>query len=150
MCLRHRLTIDRGEWLTGKALVHLQDSGLCDKQTHLKCCLGFYGRELGATETDLMGWSTLTSFARTNFGTIGQSYEWLNNRLDEQDKKRFNRPPKSFASTVEDALIAVNDGSYHPIRKEAAIKYLFAKYGAIQVEFTGRYADATAKAKKAA
>jgi len=72
--------------------------------------------------------------------------QWLRQWLDAKDTKRF-----PHCANVQDALIDTNDkqSGIHPTRREAAIKYLFKKYGGIEVNFVGRYAEATRKARAA-
>lgn len=143
------LTIDRGLWLTGTALKKNADNaGLYERTCGLFCCLGFYGKSLGATTTDMCGYGRLTSLLQVMFGQLGADYQWLNRPLSSRDRDRFGRNQNAATSvnTVEDALVAANDGKLHQTRREAAIRYLFAKYGDIHVEFVGRYADATRRA----
>jgi len=140
-----KLIIDRGEWLTGAVLRTLYGSSgtgtLCASETQQMCCLGFYGRSLGRTKSEMQGWGVLSSLPTP-------PPEWLRKHLDDKDVKRFKRQEKS--TDVETVLADINDNRYsHPSRREAAIKYLFAKYGDIEVEFTGTYAEGTARAKRA-
>lgn len=94
------------------------------------CCLGFYGEACGLTPNQLMGRGHLTSL-------LVPQAEWLEQRKDEMQ--------------VEDALTETNDkeNGIHPARREAKIAKLFKQYGNIEVQFVGKYAEATSKARQA-
>lgn len=140
------LTIDRADWLTGAALRALNGAlhpagTLCHEKSRQKCCLGIYGAQLGISEERMQGLSMLSGLGWDEIPG------WLHTPLSVPDQKRFKRLGSDVI--VESVLADINDGNYHPSRKEAAIKYLFKKYGDIDVKFVGRYADGTARAKRA-
>lgn len=146
------LTIDREFWLTGTAMRRYdeQSSTLRWAATGQMCCLGFYGKKIGLTTTCLNGGGALTTTMR-EAGVLGVP-GWLTRSLSVRDQMRFERiGGRSTAQmTVEDALVRVNDSTMHQIRKEAAVKYLFSKYGAVEVTFTGSYAAGTRRSRSAA
>lgn len=149
------LTIDRGQWLTGTAGDILRDSCLRHPKSGLQCCLGFLGKAGGFTDGQINRHCTIRSMRLNNDSTHEippsqfRQFDWLYKHLDEKDKKRFS---SIFNQTVENTLTQINDRGpreVHPSRREAAIKYIFKKYGGIEVEFVGKYAEATKKARKA-
>lgn len=133
------LIIDRGQWLTGSVLNYL-NSCLRDKDTGLMCCLGVYGKACGMPEVELNKKVALRGSGRPDEAA------WLSKTLDNKDTKRF--ADSDYSSDVQGALMDVNDNNHiHPSRREAAIAYLFKKYGFIDVTFVGKYAEATKKAR---
>lgn len=136
------LTIDRGQWLTGGAHKVLEDSRLFHAKSGLKCCLGVFGSACGLSDSSLKPYSVFSLGLRRD---VNGAADWLATTLDEKDKNRFK------ANDVQDALVETNDrlAGIHQTRREAAIAYLFKKYGGIEVNFVGRYAEATSKARKA-
>lgn len=130
------LTIDRGQWLTGTARNVLGDSTLRDPESGLKCCLGFYGTQLGFSDTRMDGRSTLSALSGLDIPA------WLGETCELPGTAKGHR--------VEDALVETNDNSHlHPIRREARIAKLFERYGDIKVKFVGKYQTATAAAREA-
>lgn len=136
-----KLVIDRGSWLTGTAGKTLEDSRLRHSKTGLECCVGVYGEACGLDMDYLNKRITVDSLTAT-YGHPEMA--WLYSLLDAKDRKKYKTE-----RIVQDALVEVNDGKLHPIRKEAALTKLFKKYGGIDLTFTGHYAEATQKARNA-
>jgi hypothetical protein len=145
------LTIDRGMWLTGRAREIFGVSYLRHAKSHLQCCLGFLAKSGGLCDDQITSWSTMTSLIDNpdipspRSETLAQ-FNWVSQKLDAKDKARFG------TDDVQWALIAINDRetrTIHPTRRESAIKYLFKKYGSVDVNFVGSYADGTARARAA-
>jgi hypothetical protein len=139
-----KLTIDRGEWLTGTAAKILDDNRLRESKTGLMCCLGVYGQACGVPTYRLNSNVMPVHGIRIDFPEM----QWLTTTVDAADVRKFKLKYIGPGSWVQEALANINDSARHPTRKESAIAYFFKKYGGIEVTFTGRYAVATSKAKK--
>lgn len=137
-----KLVIDRGEWLTGTAMRTLDTSCLRHPKTGLMCCLGVYGKACG-TPIDVLDANVMPTLA------MRLERRWLDARVEEGDLRRFKLANHVDGETVQSALADINDSTRHQSRKESAVQYFFKKYGDVEVTFTGRYAEATSKAKRA-
>lgn len=133
------LTIDRGQWLTGKASELFGGGTLRDPKTRLMCCLGFLCKQDRFFDSQLNNIGMPQNVDSQFYGPE----HWLSKEADEADHRHGE-------TRVGGLLADANDGRLHPIRKEARIKKLFKKYGDIDVVFVGKYAEATKKAREAA
>nr|ALS90839.1 MetaGeneMark_Unknown Function [uncultured bacterium] len=121
------LTINRGKWLTGKAL-NLVGDGTLLHESGLMCCLGFECIKNGESAATCRG-KALPS----NIGYFGDD-KWLLKRVGGYNAE------SELASTNDDRELK-------PRQRESRIRKLFKEHGDITVRFTGKYADGIKRAK---
>lgn len=142
------MTIDRGEHLTGAALKTLGSSGLFHAESGLMCCMGIYCKKAGMWKALLANEAMPGDLSAFDREVWNNDLAWLDKSLDAKDSEGRFRTVET--KTVEWALAQTNDSTTRTrASRERALVYLFKKYGGIDLKFTGRAADAVAKAKKA-
>lgn len=132
--MTREFTVDRSTLLTGAALRAFQSAGydpcLYDPMTGLSCILGQYLQSVGLPSVKMAGKYDVTHL---DCGVPPEA-NWL------------LASPKA-QSSVAYALNETNDNwKLHQIRREAKLTKLFASQN-ITVRFSGKYADATRRAK---
>lgn len=142
-----KLVIDRGEWLSGEALVEVGGSALRHPGTGLMCCMGIYGQACG-----------ISPVAMENRGYLAELDDVDRSKVDERlfrwvEGDQLGNPENSSRAF---RIAEANDGALHNVaatpkprpsaaETEAKITELFAEIG-VEVEFVG---DSTVALQKA-
>lgn len=125
--------INRSTLLAGAALRAVKaagyDSSLYHSLTGLSCTIGQYLLANGV-RPQAMAYRTSPA---TLICELPSNTKWL-------------RHSPNIASTDAEMIAETNDSKLHQVRREAKTRKLFARQN-INVTFTGRYADATMRAK---
>lgn len=115
-----KLVIDRAKWLRGEGSKRSYLLRVADQKM---CCLGFYGRQIGMTPVELMGYGTPIHTDNEDWPS------WL--------VERREAPMRSTHSATCGALMGLNDAeALDDATREKQITEQFAAHG-VEVEFIG-------------
>lgn len=125
--------INRGKWLTADIqMTYGLDSQLRDEGSGLCCCLGIYLKSCGISDHRLNG-KCLPSNVPS-----ARKLTWLYTGAKDD----------GFDTYVQNIIADANDScELRPRQREQQIARLFRMFGNIRVRFSGRYADASKRAR---